>query len=204
MKRFLLAHIPMIDRLGIFVSSLCMVHCLALPVLLPLLSLSLHGEETSDLTHIVFAAILVPATIYAAYSGYRKHHAWMPVISFAIGTAAILSAVFFIHDLYGEFAEQALTVTGSILLIFAHIRNYRLQHVCDVECFSAKQLQQTSHSHSHSRSHNHLHHHSHTHGHAHTSHHAHIEKQGECCVVHSAEHVAKEHRIAINTVPLEV
>lgn len=178
-----------------------MVHCLALPVLLPLLSLSLHGENTSDMTHIIFAAILLPATLYAAYSGYRKHHQWMPVALFVVGVTAILSAVFFIHDLYGEFAEQLLTVAGSILLIIGHIRNYRLQHVCDSQCFTAHHTDHASQSHMHTHRHAHTHH-THTH-HTHTHRHVQGMQSQECCTTHALEPSRREHHVAMKTMPLE-
>jgi hypothetical protein len=136
MKRFLFSHIPLIDRIGIMMSGACMIHCLALPIILPLISVALHQDEESVLTHILFAVLIVPSTVYAAYTGYRKHHVLYPVILFTVGVVALLSAIFFVHNLYGELAEQAVTVFGGVLLIAGHLRNYHLQHTCTSECFT--------------------------------------------------------------------
>ncbi len=200
MKRFLLSHIPIIDRVGILVSSMCMVHCLALPVILPLLSLSLQGAEDSLLTHSVIAALVIPATLYAAWSGYRQHRTLLPVVLFMLGASAILIGIFVAHDALGESAEQIITVFGSILLIVAHVKNYRLQHICNATCFVGEHTTSTS-----STNPTHLHNHDGHHNHEHIQKKIHVHN-GHCsehCKVSHARHTVKDTHQTIEPVAVE-
>lgn len=117
------AHRTLWDKLGIAASTVCLVHCLALPLLIPLLpALALvgHGE-----LHSLMLLPLVALTGLAIVPGYLRHRA-KPVLGTALaGMAACLAAVlaealFHVHEF-----DQPLTVTGSLLLVTAHLMNLR-------------------------------------------------------------------------------
>ena len=61
------------DRLGLVVSGACVVHCLLVPVVIATLPLWPLADVLHGWLHPVVALILVPTTLVAAVSGYRKH-----------------------------------------------------------------------------------------------------------------------------------
>lgn len=135
-----------LDRFGIAVSALCLVHCLAVPILaslLPLLQLS--GSLTdSTLFHLLLVFVVVPVGVRAFASGW-KIHKHRTVVVFG-GSGLLLVSLgsllpLALHDEnaheYGHWSywlELALLIPGSLFLTAAHLRNYqcRLLHSKDL------------------------------------------------------------------------
>ncbi len=118
------------DRLGVAASALCMVHCIALPVLFALLPAMAAYDGIADSTHVVFGVLLVAISLFAFIPGYRLHHA-REVPAYAVsGLALVLVGAFGVHELAGDSGEFILTVAGSVLLILAHLRNRALCAHC--------------------------------------------------------------------------
>lgn len=114
---------PVFDRIGIALSGLCLIHCLALPVLvalLPVLASSAMGDfAEAEWFH---AAMLVPVVLVSgSVLGRRVTRVrWLaPLMVAAFGT--MVGALFVGED----WQEQALTVVGASLLILAHWLNLR-------------------------------------------------------------------------------
>lgn len=116
----------LLDRVGISLSGLCVLHCLLLPVLLALLPMWGLGEAVHAWLHPVFAVVLVPTTFLAAAVGFARHESFNAVGLLAAGLTAIVVAGFLGHDRPGTVVETAITVLGSALLIAGHIVNWRL------------------------------------------------------------------------------
>lgn len=113
------------DRLGIGVSALCLVHCLALPFILTGLSVWVVAEAM----HVGLALVAVPVAALAGWRGYRTHrHVAVPLLLGA-GAAALVGAIAFDAAL-GAAGHIALTVLGGMLLIGAHTVNWRLRVRC--------------------------------------------------------------------------
>ncbi len=115
----------LLDRIGIGLSGLCMLHCLLMPLAiatLPLWGIALHAHE---LVHPVFAAVLIPVTGLAARTSMRSfpRERLIPVLMVS-GLVVILLA-FGLHGPLGEMAEAVLTLIGSSLLIAGHVLNWR-------------------------------------------------------------------------------
>ena len=109
------------DLLAISLSSLCLVHCLALPVLASLLPLA-GAWAQADWVHWVFAFVAAPLS---AWTLTRPHPHGLPRGAIALATlgATLLfsgAAEFPTHDL-----ETPITVTGGLLLATAHLINFR-------------------------------------------------------------------------------
>ncbi|MEM7098733.1 MAG: MerC domain-containing protein [Pseudomonadota bacterium] len=123
---------PRLDRIAIFLSGLCFLHCLALPLaflLTPLLSDWLHESETV-LHWILFGAAL-PISAIALGRGYMGHKdraghkdRWTIILG-SIGLLLMLIGVSHITSLAGE---TTLTLSGVMLLMWAHIRNMTRHH----------------------------------------------------------------------------
>lgn len=113
-----------LDLLGLTASGACLVHCLLLPVLLallPALSSLLAVPEEAHLAALCFA---VPATAFAMLRGWRLHGIAQPLLVGAAGLAALV-----IGALAGLewLAETGFTVAGSLLVMAAHLHNWRLR-----------------------------------------------------------------------------
>lgn len=115
-----------LDRVAVFLSSLCLVHCLAIPfaiLLGPLLDSWLSTSETEVHWFLLFLAI--PISALALWRGYRRHNSKITLSMGCIGLTFMFIAVM---HWFGEQWEVALTVIGVTLLLVAHIRNMRGGH----------------------------------------------------------------------------
>jgi hypothetical protein len=113
-----------IEGAAVSASLLCLVHCLALPVLLLLLPGVIGLFARSDAFHYVALALVVPAALSAFWIGYRRHHARRPALLGLAGAACLVIALL---PGVGEGGELWLTVAGSLLLITGHLMNWRLR-----------------------------------------------------------------------------
>ena len=119
----------LLDGVAVCLSMLCLVHCLALPVLiasLPLLAASMVANERF---HLWMLLAIVPTSVLALGSGFRTHRLRGPLVLGGLGVSLIASAAFG-PDLMGmsRFMDTALTVVGGLMLATAHGLNYRQLH----------------------------------------------------------------------------
>ena len=122
------------DKLGICASGLCLVHCIATPVILilfPTIKVAFIGHEQF---HQIFGVIVVSSVMAAVYPQCHRH-GHKDIIAFAmVGVTFILAGIFLGHDL-GQPYEHLLTITGSLFLITAHLKNMRIRHgKCESTC----------------------------------------------------------------------
>ncbi len=118
------------DRVGIWLSGICLVHCLLLPLALVVLPVSALLVTWHEDVHIVFAVLLVPTTVLAFYQGYRRHRQKWVLWGFVPGLALVLLASFPGHETLGVLGGTLVTMLGSALLIWGHWQNWRLQARC--------------------------------------------------------------------------
>lgn len=116
-----------IEGAAISASLLCLLHCLALPMLLLLLPAGLALFAQSEAFHYVALALVAPSALAAFWLGYRRHRAWLPALLGVAGVALLSLAL-----LPGrtEAAELWLTVAGSAGLVVGHLWNWRLRAAC--------------------------------------------------------------------------
>lgn len=128
-------HKTYVDKLGIFISAACVVHCLViafLPSIVPAFLMT-HGAHNHDIHIFVVIAFLVIAPI-SFLPGYKKHGNSRIIKIAAVGFAlTLLGLVFEItHVLHGE--AHYLSVFGSVLIVIAHIKNVYHSHSKKHEC----------------------------------------------------------------------
>ncbi|RVT41214.1 MerC domain-containing protein [Sphingobium algorifonticola] len=100
--------------------GVCLVHCLALPLLfalLPGIGGLLPGHH---FVHILLLAIAMPISGLALYNGWRRRGDRLAPVMGGIGLMVLSAAL-----IVGEAGETPITMTGSLLLVAAHIRNWR-------------------------------------------------------------------------------
>lgn len=112
------------DLLGIVASGACLVHCLLLPLILALAPALAATLGLPEELHAVAFCVAVPATSWAMVRGYRLHGTANPAVLGVFGLAGLALGFLGGFDLL---AETCFTVSGSILLTIAHLRNWRLR-----------------------------------------------------------------------------
>lgn len=107
---------------AISTSLLCLVHCLALPVLVILpgtIGLFVRSEDF----HYVALALVTPFAVLTLTRGYRWHRVALPAILGAAGVLLLAAAL--VPQLRG--LESHVTAVGSLMLVAAHVFNWRLR-----------------------------------------------------------------------------
>jgi drug/metabolite transporter (DMT)-like permease len=111
-----------LDTIGIFVASLCILHCIALPLLLT--TVPLWGFELLENMYIEIATLLTAffAGGWAIFRGYKKIHRNISIpLLFISGLMLMVVADF----LGNEFLEMPVKGIGAVLVITAHVTNWR-------------------------------------------------------------------------------
>jgi len=112
----------LIEGIAVGATIACLVHCLALPLLIaavPVLSSALPVPEHF---HLIALALAIPATAGALFAGYRRYRLAAPLIAGTVGLT--LLAMGAVH--WGETPlETPVTVVGSIAIAAAHLANWR-------------------------------------------------------------------------------
>jgi MerC mercury resistance protein len=116
-----------LDQVAIAMSGLCVVHCLAGPLLVVLAPAVLISFGVSDaLFHRLLLLVVVPSSAVGLGLGCRRHRDRAVIGLGLLGLAALCLAAIAGHDLLGEAGERALTLAGAVVIATAHLRNFRL------------------------------------------------------------------------------
>jgi hypothetical protein len=110
------------DAMGISLSGLCMIHCLALPLLVSLFPLAGAWAE-APWVHWLFVILAGPLAAYVLSRPDAAGRRDWPLIAIgAIGVELLFlaAAEFPTHE-----TETLMTVTGGLVLAGAHILNWR-------------------------------------------------------------------------------
>ena len=110
-----------LDAVGITLSLLCLLHCLALP----LTATGALAWAASEHIHAGLTVTLAAVVLVVAIPGYRRHRQAAIPIVLTIGVVLLVGAVLF-DSTIGEMGETILTVLGSGALVVGHILNLRL------------------------------------------------------------------------------
>ncbi|MBA4353448.1 MAG: MerC domain-containing protein [Novosphingobium sp.] len=112
-----------LDRIGVLLSGLCLLHCVAGLLLVGMLGLGGGVLLNPDIHRwgLVFALVIGAATIGI---GAMRHGRFLPLAVGSTGLCLMTGAVAVGH---GN-AEVVLTVIGVLLVATAHILNMRHTH----------------------------------------------------------------------------
>ena len=124
------ATLPFSDRLGIWASALCMVHCIATPVLLSFSAVFAHFLPGEEKTHRTLAVGIAVIGGVALFRGFRTHGRLLILFLMAAGLAAIFLAAYFGDRLPSHAVEVGITMFGGGLMIAAHRLNHTFCRSC--------------------------------------------------------------------------
>lgn len=116
----MIAPSPLLDRVAIALSGLCVVHCLAAPMLLALMSAA-GGMLDDPVIHEVGLALAIAFGAVALGRGALAHRRLAPLVIGAAGAGLMAVALAMPHGA----SETAWTVAGVALLATAHVMNRR-------------------------------------------------------------------------------
>lgn len=112
-----------LDRIGVLLSGLCALHCLAGVFLVA--GLGLGGEVLlAPVIHRIGLALAIGVGAITLVLGVVRHGDPLPLQVGAAGIALMAVALFVGHGT----AEAVLTIAGVTLLAWAHLRNLRHSH----------------------------------------------------------------------------
>lgn len=118
------------DRLGIIASTLCFVHCILTPVALSFSAVWAHYLPSEERFHRVLAVMVAAIGCFAIVSGYRKHRRRRVLLLMSTGLSFIFAGAYLGDRLPSHIAEVAVTLTGSSLMITAHLINHTFCKNC--------------------------------------------------------------------------
>ena len=110
-----------VDATAVTLSGLCVMHCLALPVLAAFLPV-LGQVSEAEWIHKVFVLIAIPLSLGAAFQS-KPGKGRSIFFGLAILGLSIMLAAAFVHELHE--IEAVLTVIGASCLALAHIWRWK-------------------------------------------------------------------------------
>jgi len=118
------------DHVAIALSAICLVHCLALPVIVAVLPIAAISFGEDQHFHGLMLWLVVPTSVVGFGLGYRLHHRNGVIAAGAAGVALLAAAAVYGHTVWPEAAEVLVSVAGSLLLGGAHWQNFRAVRRC--------------------------------------------------------------------------
>ena len=112
-----------LDGAAVSLSALCLVHCLALPLVLA--GLPFLAQFSEGHLHAQMLVAVLPLSVIALSIGFRRHRDLRIVAAGAIGMLLLVIGASFAHTQLGLTADRAFTIAGSLFLATAHWKNSR-------------------------------------------------------------------------------
>lgn len=120
------------DRLGITFSSACIIHCILVafvPLLFPSIAHYAHGNRI----HLLIGGIVLITSLFAFIPGLKKHGVTWIIKSAVTGLFLILLSLI-VEPYSSEKIAHTLSIMGSLLLVFAHIKNIHHSQLHKYRC----------------------------------------------------------------------
>jgi len=118
------------DRIAIALSAICLVHCLAVPVLVAVLPVAAIATGEDQHFHGLMLWLVIPTSVAGFGMGYRVHRLAGIVALGAAGVVVLILAAIYGHEVWRPDVEVVVSVCGSLLLGGAHWLNFRAVSRC--------------------------------------------------------------------------
>ena len=113
----------LLDNAAVALSGLCLLHCLALPMVIAVLPFL--GQFGEGHFHVQMLVAVLPVSIIAFAFGFRRHRSKRVVAWGGVGVLLLMVGGTIAHDSYGIVADRLLTICGALILAAAHYFNNR-------------------------------------------------------------------------------
>ncbi len=113
----------LLDSAAAALSGLCLLHCLALPVLIAVLPFL--GQFGEGHFHVQVLVVVLPVSIFAFALGFRRHRSKSVVAWGGIGMVLLVLGGTVAHNSYGIVADRTVTICAALILAVAHYFNNR-------------------------------------------------------------------------------
>ena len=122
---------PWVDRLGIWASVACAVHCLLTPLLLSFSAVFVRLLPGEEAFHRKLAVVVAGSAALALFYGFRKHRRIRVLVLMGAGLSLIIGTAWWGHLFPNHWLEVGVTILGSLLLITAHRLNHTFCKQCE-------------------------------------------------------------------------
>jgi hypothetical protein len=112
-----------LDSVAVALSTLCLVHCMVLPLVVVGIPLLAQFSETH--LHYQLLLVVVPLSVVALSIGFRRHHNPRILAGGALGLLLLIVGATVAHSQLGLVADRLFTIAGSLVLATAHWKNSR-------------------------------------------------------------------------------
>jgi len=113
------------DKFAISLSTICAIHCFFVPAFLVLFSNFESIQYDNELIHFLFLLMMVPVSFFALTLGFKNHKKASFFLIGIVGLIVLILALILGQGILGELGEKLVTLVGSIIVVFAHFKNYQ-------------------------------------------------------------------------------
>ncbi|MBB5394045.1 MerC domain-containing protein [Mucilaginibacter sp. AK015] len=117
-----------LDNVGMTASTLCAIHCAAVPVFftsLPLIGLGFLANAWVEWIMIIIALVVGISSIGTSY--FKEHHRVLPLLLMLAGFVTIIIGHLFITG----WVEAIVVPAGGFTIAAAHFVNYKYAGTCN-------------------------------------------------------------------------
>ena len=104
---------PIADVSAVGLSSLCLVHCLMLPVVVSVYPATIAVTLSDEVFHLFMVLMAIPISVFALFFGCRSHKSYSVGLTGALGIGLLFMSAFLPHELAGEAGERFFDGVGS-------------------------------------------------------------------------------------------
>lgn len=113
------------DKIAMFLSSACIIHCAFLPILVMILPSTLATVVEDESFHIFMLALAIPISSFTLFMGYKQHQQKQFLIFGGIGMLCLVLGATVVSQIWGETGETVVTIIGSAFIFYGHFLNIK-------------------------------------------------------------------------------
>ncbi|MCY1014894.1 MerC domain-containing protein [Pyxidicoccus sp. MSG2] len=118
------------DGVGQWLSALCIVHCVVLPVVLGVLPVAVAGVLGAESVHRWLLVLVAASALASFVPGWRHHRRISAPGLAALGVGLLAGGAFLVPEGAAGWWETGLTLAGGLVMAVAHGRNRALCRDC--------------------------------------------------------------------------
>lgn len=114
------------DRMAVALSTVCLLHCLAVPFIVTVVPLVGSALVPDQAFHWLLLVLVLPMSLWALACGCRRHRHLPIGVTGAVGLIILIAVGVAGHGALSEMGERLATSLGSAVVALAHVMNHRL------------------------------------------------------------------------------